>query len=523
MAAMGFEPEALGRQMVEGALEALPFARAFLFIVRQGRAAGEAVEDFILEPVAARMRRGHGAQEAWASVRNAEFAVNRTVIARALASPQPVGMNDCLLQPTTDGDEQHRAVVCMAFDVAPSIKGVLYLDRGLGQGPPVELELEPFAAACARLGPIFSRGHLASRLAQLESPGESGAAEAGEEAAPEIGEIPSFHGIVGRSEKLQKIFAMLQKIKDSDLSVCIFGESGTGKELMARAIHETSRRREKLFIAENCGAIPESLLESELFGHMRGSFTGADEDKKGLFELASGGTLFLDEISDMSEGMQRKLLRVLQEGMVRPIGGKGTTRVDVRVVCASNRDLKTLVQKGTFRADLYYRLNVITIEVPPLRERPDDIPILVAHFAAQTENEEGVRRRFSQSALRALCEYPWPGNIRELRNVVRRAMVTSSRRLIARKDLTPFLSRIGATPRSGDNIEQDEDTLLLRIPRRESFNEIIEECERIVLENALKQCAWNKSKVTQALKIPRQSLYNKIAKYHLERVWSAPE
>jgi len=221
--------------------------------------------------------------------------------------------------------------------------------------------------------------------------------------------------------------------------------------------------------------------------------------------------------------MQRKLLRVLQEGVVRPIGGKQTVKVSVRVICASNRDLKVLVQKGTFRADLYYRLNVINVEIPPLRDRPGDIPLLVSHLAAKICEEEGARKRFGESAMKAFSQYPWPGNIRELRNVIRRVIITCPRRVIARKDVIGYLQNVSASPRSGENMDRDDRELVLRIPVRDSFNEIIEECERVVLLNALKQCAWNKSRVTKALKIPRQSLYNKIAKFKLERDWGGDE
>jgi DNA-binding NtrC family response regulator len=297
------------------------------------------------------------------------------------------------------------------------------------------------------------------------------------------------------------------------------GESGTGKELLARAIHGAGKRRDKLFVGENCGAISETLLESELFGHTKGAFTGADEDRKGLFEVANGGTLFLDEIGDMSESMQRKLLRVLEEGEIRPIGSKDTITVDVRVIAASNRDLKSLVQKGVFRADLYYRLNVITLELPPLRERAADIPLLLEEFTAEVCREEGITRRFSESAAKALEQYTWPGNVRELRNVVRRVLITSPRRIVARKEVAEYLRSRGPVSHSGKCIERDGAQVVLRIPARESFNEIIDECEKAVLEHALEECAWNKSRVTKVLKIPRQSLYNKIAKYDLQRNW----
>jgi DNA-binding NtrC family response regulator len=408
--------------------------------------------------------------------------------------------------------------------------GVLYLDRELGRGELGDAELRILDELASRCLVLVARAFLVGELEKTHALLNSqvvaeettaSALQSPEDEAPavDVEESPSFYGIVGRDEKLQKVFEVVTKIKNSDLSVCIFGESGTGKELLARALHTSSRRKDTPFGAENCGASPDNLIESELFGHLKGSFTGADEDKQGLFEVASGGTLFLDEIGDMSEGVQRKLLRVLEEGVIRPIGGKGPVKVDVRVLCASNRDLKVLVQKGSFRADLYYRLNVITLALPPLRDRAVDIPALVGHLAAQLGEEEGIRKRFSVSAMKALCEYPWPGNIRELTNVLRRVILTCPRSLVARKDVVGLLSPVNVTPRSGENMERDEDELSLRIPVRESFNEIIEECERVVLLNALNQCAWNKSKVTKALKIPRQSLYNKIAKYQLERTW----
>jgi transcriptional regulator with GAF, ATPase, and Fis domain len=529
----GREPRAVAAAAIDAVLDVLDFERGFVLLAAPNAdPLDESLERGRLRPLAARLRRGGAAE--LVQVRNPEFAVNHSVIKRALAGRKPLAVPDCLLQPAPGTEEQHRAVLCQPLDLAPRLKGVLYLDRGLGGG---EIEdactsfLEDFAD---RLSPILAVACLAADLDRLRDrlgavAEESGIEEerrsaAGEEEAAPPDEIPSFHGMIGRDEKLQKIIRVVEKVKDSDLNVCIFGESGTGKELLARAIHDSSLRGGKLFVAENCGAIAENLLESELFGHVKGAFTGADEDRKGLFELADGGTLFLDEIGDMSEGMQRKLLRVLQEGLIRPIGGKQASKVNVRVICASNRDLKHLVQKGAFRADLYYRLNVITIELPPLRDRPDDIPFLVHHFAAALAEEEGVRKRFSESAMKAICQYPWPGNIRELRNVIRRVAITCPHRVIARKDVIGLLNVSGSSPRSGLNMERDDKDLILRVPARESFHEIIEECERVVILNALNQFAWNKSKVTKALRIPRQSLYNKIAKFQLERTWgTTPE
>jgi transcriptional regulator with GAF, ATPase, and Fis domain len=527
----GNDPHAVAAAALDGILDALDFERGFIFLVAPpADSLEEGLDRSALRPLAARSRReGIGAADR-SDVRNPEFAVNHTVVQRALAGRQALAVPDCLLQPTPETKEQHRAVLCQPLDLAPRLKGVLYLDRGLGGGGAGDASpwlLEEFADRC---GPVLALAYLAAELERIR-PRPAARAEEDEndrarsapgdqeQEAAQTEAIPSFYGIIGRDEKLQKIFRVIEKVKDSDLNVCIFGESGTGKELLARSIHDASTRKDRLFVAENCGAIAENLLESELFGHVKGAFTGADEDRKGLFEVANGGTLFLDEIGDMSEGMQRKLLRVLQEGIVRPIGGKQTSKVNVRVLCASNRDLKHLVQKGEFRADLYYRLNVITIELPPLRDRPADIPFLVHHFAAELAEVEGVRKRFSESAMKALCQYPWPGNVRELRNVVRRVAITCAHRVIARKDVIGLLNVSGSSPRSGQNMERDDKDLLLRVPARDSFHEIIEECERVVLLNALNQFAWNKSKVTKALKIPRQSLYNKIAKFGLERSW----
>jgi len=527
----GFDSGALAGLALEGILDLLGFERGFIFLAAMDSAAPSKGDDSVsLQPIGARARRGNPSSSEWVPVRNPEFAANRAVIKRVLRDRRPLAINDCLLEPTPQGGEQHRAVLCQPFDLTPATAGVLYLDRELGRGELGDAELrvlDEFASRCLVLvARAFLVGELEKAHALLNSQVKAGDATESVLQSPEdevqavdLEELPSFYGIVGRDEKLQKIFKVVTKIKKSDLSVCIFGESGTGKELLARALHASSTRKDTAFVAENCGAIPENLIESELFGHVKGSFTGADEDKQGLFQVASGGTLFLDEIGDMSEGMQRKLLRVLEEGVIRPIGGKGPLKVDVRVLCASNRDLKVLVEKGSFRADLYYRLNVITLELPPLRDRAGDIPALVGHLAAQLGEQEGIRKRFSVSAMKALCEYPWPGNIRELANVLRRVLLTCPRSLVGRKDVVGLLSTVNVSPRSGENMERDENELSLRIPVRESFNEIIEECERVVLINALNQCAWNKSKVTKALKIPRQSLYNKIAKYKLERTW----
>ena len=242
-------------------------------------------------------------------------------------------------------------------------------------------------------------------------------------AAPDSSQAPGRFGMIGDSAPMRAVFDLIARVAPSDVPVLVLGETGTGKELVARAIHEHSRRRAKPFLAENCAAVPENLLESELFGHKRGSFTGAVADRPGHFGAADGGTVFLDEIGDMPLAMQAKLLRVLQEGEVRPVGSNKTIHVDVRIVAATNKDLATMCRKATFREDLYYRLNVITIALPPLRDRSGDVAHLVAAFLRSSAQELGRDLTIAPDALAALERWRWPGNVRELENVVRRAAV----------------------------------------------------------------------------------------------------
>jgi Nif-specific regulatory protein len=236
-----------------------------------------------------------------------------------------------------------------------------------------------------------------------------------------VNERYGYENIIGRSRRMRTVFQLMARVAPSNLPVLIQGESGTGKELVARALHHNSPRRDRRFFTENCAALPDTLLESELFGHVKGAFTGADAPRKGLFELADGGTLFLDEVGDMSPSMQSKLLRVLQEGEIRPVGSEVVRRVDVRVISATNRDLQALLREKKFREDLYYRLNVVTVRIPSLRERRDDIPLLVDHFLNRlAEQNKSPRLRMDGALLAELERYDWPGNVRELENQVYR-------------------------------------------------------------------------------------------------------
>jgi transcriptional regulator with PAS, ATPase and Fis domain len=314
-----------------------------------------------------------------------------------------------------------------------------------------------------------------------------------------------YGSIVGRSQKMQEIFRILDRITDVTVPVLIQGESGTGKELVARSIHYNGPRKDKPFVSENCAAISETLLESELFGYVRGAFTGAVKDKKGLFEVATGGTLFLDEIGDMSPDMQKKILRVIQESEIRPVGGKEKVRIDARLLSATNRDLADLVRQGTFREDLFYRLNVVSLKIPPLRERREDIPLLVEHCLRNAIREAGTAtKRISEKAMSALVAYGWPGNVRELENEIRR-MVALTPGDIDENVLSPQIqasshTRAAVQGRSGNP----------------TLREVVEDVERQMILDVLVQTKWNKTRAAEILGLSRLGLRKKIERYRLE-------
>ena len=309
-------------------------------------------------------------------------------------------------------------------------------------------DLQMLEEAAKRLIVSLNKGLLYG-MPRQHGPGEPSAPDI--PGAEETGEpealLPSTHqGIIGTTEAMRRVHELIDKAAACSLPVLIQGESGTGKELVARAIHDRSNRGARRFFSENCSALSESLLESELFGHVRGAFTGADRDRKGILELADGGVLFLDEIGDMSLRMQSKLLRALQEREIRPVGGKETIRIDVRLISATHRSLPLLIRDGGFREDLFYRVNVITIHLPPLRERRDDIPSLVDHFLGRIASETGLpRKQCSSGALELLAAYDWPGNIRELENIVQRAVALGDGRRIEAGDLPDRIRHVMIT------------------------------------------------------------------------------
>ncbi len=274
----------------------------------------------------------------------------------------------------------------------------------------------------------------------------------------QVGARAGIQGLIGKSAAMRAVVDRIRAVSSSLSTVLIVGESGTGKELVARAIHDLSPRKNRPFVAVNCGAIAESLLESELFGHVKGAFTDARQSREGVFEQAHQGTLFLDEIGEMSLGMQVKLLRVLQERRVRRVGGSEETPVDVRVIAATHRDLTQMLREGTFREDLYYRIDVIQLPLPPLRERLDDIPLLVAEFSNRLAQSGGIpKRAFSPAAMSALMRHPWPGNVRELENVVERAMTMAPGEIVGPGDLslaTPVREQTIPEPHEGFSLQQ---------------------------------------------------------------------
>jgi DNA-binding NtrC family response regulator len=301
-----------------------------------------------------------------------------------------------------------------------------------------------------------------------------------------------LENVVGRSEAMLQVFKTAARVASTDATVLIQGESGTGKELVARAIHSSSPRAKGPFVAVDCGAIAEGVLESELFGHARGAFTGAQASRRGLFEEANGGTLFLDEIGDVGPNLQARLLRALQEGTVRRVGTNEPVAVDVRVVAATNRDLEAAVKEGTFRADLYYRLNVVSLHIPPLRERREDIPLLAEHFAHKHGRSEGAA--ISPAARDLLLAYGWPGNVRELENVVARALALNPSGVILPDDLPEAIR--GGQPASAP---------VPSLPGSE--RPTLAELERRYAAQVLRETDGNKTRAAEVLGIDRKTLY----------------
>lgn len=328
----------------------------------------------------------------------------------------------------------------------------------------------------------------------------------------ELQEKYGFHNIVGKSKKMQEIYRIIAKVAMTDSTVLIYGQSGTGKELIARAIHFNSSRREKQFVPVDCAVLSENLLESELFGHIRGSFTGAVTTKPGLFEVADGGTVFLDEIGNISLSIQAKLLRVLQEREFTPVGGTKAKKVDIRLIAATNKDLEKMIKEETFREDLFYRLNIVPIYLPPLRERQEDIPVLATHFLKKYAEEMGKTiKGFSPEAMEKLMRHPWPGNVRELENVIERTVVM----------IDDDMVRVEHLILPG---QQNKEVLENHVPlTSEELKEIkkqvrekaVEEIERAFVLNALERHQWNVTRAAEEVGMLRPNFQALMRKYNI--------
>lgn len=329
----------------------------------------------------------------------------------------------------------------------------------------------------------------------------SGLAEENKRLKDELADQADFRSIVGSSPEMEKVFAMVRKVADTEASVFITGESGTGKELIARSIHANSSRRDGPFLAINCSAIPRDLLESELFGHTKGAFTGAIKEKSGKFQLADCGTIFLDEVGELLMELQPKLLRVLQEKEVEPLGGTKPQKLDVRVISATSLNMEKAIADGTFRDDLYYRLSVIPIHLPPLRERRKDIPLLIKYFSAKHGSD---KISFDKEALEALSMFAWPGNVRELENTVERLLIMRSSDLI----------RFGELP---DKFREPSSSHKNRVVRLPDEGYSLEQLEREIVIEALERNAWNQTAAARFLRIPRHTLIYRIEKYNIEQ------
>ncbi|NBV85330.1 MAG: sigma-54-dependent Fis family transcriptional regulator, partial [Verrucomicrobia bacterium] len=334
----------------------------------------------------------------------------------------------------------------------------------------------------------------------------------GEGSAARVNEGDRFENIVGSSTRMREVFDLISKVARTDSTILISGESGTGKELVARALHFSSGRREQPFVAINCSALPENLLESELFGHKKGAFTGAVQDKAGLFEEAEGGTVFLDEINSMAPLLQTKLLRVLQERVIRRVGENRNIPIHVRVLAASNEPLFQKMKAGGFREDLYYRLAVIPLELPPLRERQEDIPLLVEHFLKKhggaTAGREPVR--MDASALKELCAYPWPGNVRELENAVERACALCENRVVQVADLPPHILSQEICAQTARGFQPAGVPIPGPLPVGRPLSEFIAAQERRFIEETIRANRGIRERAAQVLGISSATLYRKL-------------
>ena len=496
--------------IMDHVVEMVQAERGFLVLIREGKMEVAVARNFQKE-----------------DVMNPEVGFSRSIAEQVAKSGEPVLTVDA----TSDNrfaafasihEISPRSVMCLPFKEKTGLTvGVVYIDNRIARGVFGQDHLRMLqsfadlaAGAIHRASLARDRENLLTRLnaalAELKNKFEEQGGrldqmkQALEQRQGELETKYSYQQIIGESPAMRSVFKLLDKIVESEEAVLVEGQNGTGKELIARAIHYNGRRQKEPFIAENVAAIPESLIESELFGHVRGAFTGADRDKPGLFEVASGGTLFLDEVGDMSPDLQKKLLRVLQEKEVRRVGGKKTIKVDVRIISATNRDLKGMVDDGEFREDLFYRLKILSIGLPPLRDRAGDLPILVSHFLRAFAPSGQKTKQIMPRALAQLEGYRWPGNIRELENEIKRLIAVAGD-VIHEEDLSDSV-RDGPSGYAGNDQSPD---------KVHNLEKLVESVEVEEIRKALMLTDGNKTKAADALGISRFTLQRKMEKYHL--------
>ncbi|MFK5955112.1 MAG: sigma 54-interacting transcriptional regulator [Planctomycetota bacterium] len=482
--------------LVDAAVTLTRAERGFLFLLEDGRPSLALARNFAREPVPA-----------------PETKFSRTLLEKALKTKKPILLQDAASDGEFAGVESIsdlglRSVLAVPLQYHGAVLGLLAVDHRLTaaafQAHDADLLGGLAGLASAHLGAAHERvamGKLKRKNTRLQR-------QLGKRTLPEkVTDIetaggPGFAGLVGTSPAMQKLYGEMERILDSNASVVVEGESGTGKELVARALHFHSRLADRAFVVENCGALPDTLLESELFGHVKGAFTGANRDRKGRFEEADGGTMFLDEVGEMSTAMQQRLLRVLQEGEIRPVGSNEVRHVDVRVIAATNVDLQAKVKEGKFREDLFYRLKVIGLRLPPLRDRADDVVLLAEYFLGIEAADAGkVSRLLGESAKSGLEAYRWPGNVRELRNEMRRLTLLGEGE-VSFEELSP-----GIQENTQKNIGDPGPEFPL--PDR------VRALEVNAIEAAIAKEPGNRSRAAKALGITRFALLRKIEKYGL--------
>jgi transcriptional regulator with GAF, ATPase, and Fis domain len=453
-----------------------------------------------------------------------EFALSRSIAERAAHEGEPIVTIDAQGDARFSGalsvaDLRLRSVLAVPLRVKGRVSGTIYVDHRLRRGAfgdedvALVLDFADQAAIAIENARLLRESRRAQRRAAELAEALAARVDARESELRDLkvelrgsrealGVRYRYDNLIGRTPRMLELQRLLDRVTDTSLSVVIAGESGTGKELVARAIHANGARRDRPFVSESCAAIPETLIESTLFGAVRGAFTGAERDLKGLFEIADGGTLFLDEVGELPLALQPKLLRVLQEREFRPVGGDRTRKVDVRVIVASNRDLARLVEEGRFRQDLFYRLNGVAVELPPLRERREDIPLLIQHFLRKHfEGKEPPT--VEPGAVARLCAYGWPGNVRELENEIVRAAALSSG-IIGLSDLSPAIAAL-----DGDDLEvlRPDD---LHLKRR------VERLERTLVREALSRTDGNQTQAAELLGLSRFGLHKKLQRYRIK-------